>query len=194
MRATMIAKAFDAITCRGLGRPAPAEPRQALQLHAGAGRRHARAEHANSSGRHPAVRLSRKRMSADTVVSKVPDTVASKVPAVTLGFWIIEIAATTLGETGGDTLSMTFNLGYLLSTLIFATALVVLVACQIAAKKFHPALYWATIIVSTTGGRVGLLRPSWPQALRARRCASSKIAPGDFVEPGGSVHTPSTRI
>jgi uncharacterized membrane-anchored protein len=92
------------------------------------------------------------RMSADTVASKVPDTVASKVPAVTLGFWIIKIAATTLGETGGDTLSMTFNLGYLLSTLIFATVLVILVACQIAAKKFHPFLYWATIIASTTAG------------------------------------------
>ena len=53
-------------------------------------------------------------------------------------------------ETGGDTLSMTLNLGYLVSTLIFATVLVMLVACQIAAKKFHPALYWATIIASTT--------------------------------------------
>ena len=91
-------------------------------------------------------------MSADADASKVPGTVTSKVPAVTLGFWIIKIAATTLGETGGDTLSMTFNLGYLLSTLIFATALVILVACQIAAKKFHPVLYWATIIASTTAG------------------------------------------
>jgi len=91
-------------------------------------------------------------MRADTVASKVPDVVASKVPAVTLGFWIIKIAATTLGETGGDTLSMTFELGYLLSTLIFATVLVILVGCQIAAKRFHPALYWATIIASTTAG------------------------------------------
>ena len=91
-------------------------------------------------------------MSADTVASKVSDTVASKVPAVTLGFWIIKIAATTLGETGGDTLSMTLNLGYLVSTLIFATALVILVVCQIAAKRFHPLLYWATIIASTTAG------------------------------------------
>ena len=81
-----------------------------------------------------------------------PDAVASKVPEVTLGFWIIKVAATTLGETGGDTLSMTLGLGYLTSTLIFATLLIVLAACQIAAKKFQPFLYWATIIASTTAG------------------------------------------
>ena len=81
-----------------------------------------------------------------------PDAVASKVPEVTLGFWIIKVAATTLGETGGDTLSMTLGLGYLTSTLIFATVLIVLAACQIGAKKFHPFLYWATIIASTTAG------------------------------------------
>jgi uncharacterized membrane-anchored protein len=76
----------------------------------------------------------------------------SKVPAVTLVFWIIKIAATTLGETGGDTVSMTMNLGYLIGTAIFLTALVVLVAFQISARKFHPFLYWATIIASTTAG------------------------------------------
>ena len=80
------------------------------------------------------------------------DTVASKVPAVTLGFWIIKVLATTLGETGGDTLSMTLKLGYLTSTLIFATALVVFVVLQISAKRFYPFLYWATIIASTTCG------------------------------------------
>ena len=112
----------------------------------------ARTEQAESQRRYPAASLSRMRMNADTVASKVPDTVASKVPAATLGFWIIKIAATTLGETGGDTLSMTFGLGYLVSTLIFASVLGVLVACQIAAKKFHPFLYWATIIASTTAG------------------------------------------
>jgi uncharacterized membrane-anchored protein len=78
--------------------------------------------------------------------------VASKVPAVTLGFWILKIAATTLGETGGDTLSMTWNLGYLMSTAIFLSALLVLAALQIAAKRFRPFLYWATIIASTTAG------------------------------------------
>jgi uncharacterized membrane-anchored protein len=78
--------------------------------------------------------------------------VLSKVPAVTLGFWIIKIAATTLGETGGDTVSMTMNLGYLVGTAIFLSALVVLVVLQIMAKRFHPFLYWATIIASTTAG------------------------------------------
>ena len=80
------------------------------------------------------------------------DTVLSKVPAVTLTFWIIKILATTLGETGGDTVSMTMNLGYLAATAIFLAALAVLVALQVAAKKFHPFLYWATIIASTTAG------------------------------------------
>src|SRR3982750_407647 len=75
-----------------------------------------------------------------------------KVPAVTLTFWIIKILATTLGETGGDTVSMTMNLGYLIGTAIFASALIVFVVLQIAAKKFHPFLYWATIVASTTAG------------------------------------------
>jgi len=77
---------------------------------------------------------------------------ASKVPEVTLGFWIIKIAATTLGETGGDTVTMTLNWGYLAGTLLFLLALVLLVVSQIAANKFHPFLYWATIIASTTFG------------------------------------------
>ncbi|MDA9443754.1 membrane protein [Bradyrhizobium sp. CCBAU 51745] len=76
----------------------------------------------------------------------------SKVPEVTLGFWIIKIAATTLGETGGDTVTMTLNWGYLAGTCLFLGALVVLVAAQIRAQKFHPALYWATIAASTTFG------------------------------------------
>ncbi len=82
----------------------------------------------------------------------IRDSVASKVPAVTLVFWIIKIAATTLGETGGDTVTMTLNWGYLAGTALFLAALVVLVALQIAAKKFHPWLYWATIVASTTAG------------------------------------------
>jgi uncharacterized membrane-anchored protein len=65
---------------------------------------------------------------------------ATKVPEVTLGFWIIKILATTLGETGGDTFSMTMDLGYLLSSAIFVSILVLLVVMQIAAKKFHPFL------------------------------------------------------
>lgn len=77
---------------------------------------------------------------------------ATKVPAVTLGFWVIKILATTLGETGGDTLSMTWDLGYLASTAILVTPLVVLVALQIRAERFHPTLYWLTIIASTMAG------------------------------------------
>src|SRR5581483_10907592 len=80
------------------------------------------------------------------------ETVATKVPEVTLVFWIIKIAATTLGETGGDTATMTLNWGYLAGTALFLAALIVLVAAQIAAKKFHPVLYWATIVASTTFG------------------------------------------
>ena len=76
----------------------------------------------------------------------------SKVPAVTLGFWIIKIIATTLGETGGDTVSMTMNMGYLVGTGIFLSALVGLVALQILAKKFNAVVYWATIVASTTAG------------------------------------------
>jgi uncharacterized membrane-anchored protein len=76
----------------------------------------------------------------------------NKVPEVTLAFWIIKIAATTLGETGGDTVTMTLNWGYLAGTALFLAALVILVALQIMAKKFHPFLYWATIIASTTFG------------------------------------------
>ena len=76
----------------------------------------------------------------------------AKVPAVTLGFWIIKILATTFGETAGDTVSMSMNLGYLVGTGIFATLLILLVAAQIRARQFHPFLYWATIIASTTAG------------------------------------------
>ena len=90
--------------------------------------------------------------------------VLSKVPAVTLGFWIIKILATTLGETGGDSVSMTWlgettpdaasswvN-GYLVGTAIFGVTLLLLVWLQIRARRFHPFLYWATIIASTTAG------------------------------------------
>ncbi len=77
---------------------------------------------------------------------------ASKVPAVTIGFWVIKILATTLGETAGDTLSMTLNLGYLASSAIFLAALILLATWQIASTHYRPWLYWATIIASTTAG------------------------------------------
>jgi uncharacterized membrane-anchored protein len=76
----------------------------------------------------------------------------SKVPEVTLLFWIIKIAATTLGETGGDAVSMSMNLGYLVGTGIFATIFLVAVFAQIKEKSFHPFQYWLTIIATTTVG------------------------------------------
>ena len=76
----------------------------------------------------------------------------AKVPEVTLIFWIIKIAATTLGETGGDAVSMSMNLGYLISTAIFLALFLVAVFAQIKVTAFHPILYWATIIATTTVG------------------------------------------
>src|SRR2546421_1014459 len=76
----------------------------------------------------------------------------SKVPEVTLAFWIIKIAATTLGETGGDTVTMTLSWGDLGGTLLFFPAPGALGACQIVAKKVHPYLCWVPIIASTTFG------------------------------------------
>jgi len=76
----------------------------------------------------------------------------SKVPEVTLGFWMIKILATTLGETGGDTVTMTLNWGYLAGVALFGVVLAALVVAQIGAKRFHASLYWATITASTTFG------------------------------------------
>ncbi len=80
------------------------------------------------------------------------DEVLSKVPQVTVVFWIIKIAATTLGETGGDAVSMSMNLGYLVGTAIFAALFVGAVVAQIRFDRFHPLMYWATIVASTTVG------------------------------------------
>jgi uncharacterized membrane-anchored protein len=76
----------------------------------------------------------------------------SKVPAITLGFWIIKIAATTLGETAGDAVTMSMDLGYLVGTAIFAGILVVAVAAQMGTKRFQPFLYWTVIVATTTAG------------------------------------------
>src|SRR5277367_2885420 len=76
----------------------------------------------------------------------------SKVPEVTLVFWIIKVFCTTLGETGGDAVTMSMNLGYLVGTAIFAVVFLVAVVAQIKAKRFHPFLYWVTIIATTTVG------------------------------------------
>ena len=81
-----------------------------------------------------------------------PDQAPGKVPAVTLGFWVIKVLATTLGETAGDTLSMSLNLGYLVSTAVFGVLLLGFVVAQVRARAFYPWLYWKTIIASTTAG------------------------------------------
>jgi uncharacterized membrane-anchored protein len=81
-----------------------------------------------------------------------PAVKRSKVPEVTLVFWVIKILATTLGETGGDAVSMSLNLGYAISSVIFIGIFVVSVAAQIAAKSFHPFLYWVVIVATTTAG------------------------------------------
>jgi uncharacterized membrane-anchored protein len=80
------------------------------------------------------------------------DIERSKVPEVTLVFWIIKVLATTLGETGGDAVSMSMNLGYAVSSFIFIGIFVVAVIAQIAAKNFHPFLYWLVVIATTTAG------------------------------------------
>jgi uncharacterized membrane-anchored protein len=85
-------------------------------------------------------------------VNATPEGNTSKVPEVTLLFWIIKIAATTLGETGGDAVSMSMNLGYLVATAIFSALFVAAVGVQIAAKHFRPYVYWATIVATTTVG------------------------------------------
>lgn len=85
-------------------------------------------------------------------MNKTTQQSMSKVPEVTLLFWVIKIAATTLGETGGDAVSMSMNLGYLVGTMIFAAIFVVAVTAQISAKGFHPVLYWTTIVATTTVG------------------------------------------
>jgi uncharacterized membrane-anchored protein len=97
----------------------------------------------------------------DTSAPSPSDPLFSKVPAVTFGFWIIKVLATTLGETGGDTVTMTWlgetsrhanQHGYLIGTAIFAALLVLFVTLQVRARRFDPWLYWATIIASTTAG------------------------------------------
>jgi uncharacterized membrane-anchored protein len=85
-------------------------------------------------------------------MNKIDETASGKVPEVTLLFWIIKILATTLGETAGDAVSMSLNLGYLVGTAIFAAIFLVAVVAQIRARRFDPWLYWTTIIATTTVG------------------------------------------
>ena len=85
-------------------------------------------------------------------MNRFVESAVSKVPAVTIGFWIIKILATTLGETGGDAVTMTLDLGYLIGTAIFAAIFVVAVIAQVRARRFYPFLYWAVIVATTTVG------------------------------------------
>ncbi|CDO85705.1 COG4705 family protein [Mycobacterium triplex] len=87
-------------------------------------------------------------------MSEMTKHALSKVPAVTLGFWVIKVLATTLGETGGDTVTMTLDWGYLAGVALFGGTLVALVVAQILARRYHAILYWLTIVASTTFGTV----------------------------------------
>src|SRR5256714_8230647 len=93
---------------------------------------------------------------ASTDFRSEPDTdlseILSKVPRVTLAFWVVKIFATTLGETGRDALSMTLNLGYAISTLIFLGFFIVTLAAQVGSKHYHPVFYWAVVVATTTVG------------------------------------------
>jgi uncharacterized membrane-anchored protein len=92
------------------------------------------------------------RMRVDRYRPAIGVEAPSKVPEVTLGFWLIKILATTLGETGGDAVTMSMNLGYLVGTAIFALIFAAAVSAQMGAKRFHPFLYWFVIVATTTVG------------------------------------------
>jgi uncharacterized membrane-anchored protein len=85
-------------------------------------------------------------------MTSLGESALSKLPAVTLGFWIIKILATTLGETGGDAVTMSLNLGYWIGSAIFAAVFALAVTAQLRAKRFHPFLFWTVIIATTTFG------------------------------------------
>ena len=85
-------------------------------------------------------------------MSPIPATRSNKVPEVVLAFWIIKIIATTLGETGGDAVSMSMGLGYAIGSVIFIALFVVTVVAQVRANSFHPLLYWSVIVATTTAG------------------------------------------
>jgi uncharacterized membrane-anchored protein len=89
---------------------------------------------------------------ADAAIPPEPSIAMSKVPQVAIGFWIIKIAATTLGETGGDSVSMSLNLGYATSTIIFFCLFAVTLFFQMRARRFHSFLYWAVIVSTTLAG------------------------------------------
>ena len=105
----------------------------------------------------------------------------SKVPQVTFLFWLLKIAATTLGEPGGDAVSMSMHLGYLVGTAIFAVLFIAAVYFQIVAKKFHPFVYWATIIASTTVGTAGSISGGQQDALELQYVGGGVFMPVGYV-------------
>ena len=101
---------------------------------------------------HAEARLSDPHHEPPRLVRSEAEDALSKVPRVTLMFWIVKICATTLGETGGDALSMTLKLGYLTSTFIFLGFFLATLAGQLATRKYHPFWYWAVVVATTTVG------------------------------------------
>jgi uncharacterized membrane-anchored protein len=98
------------------------------------------------------VRRSTERANSTTIEDKEMNTTINKLPQITLAFWVMKICATTLGETAGDLLSMTLNVGYAASSLILFTAFIVLLLTQLSSKKYHPVLYWSVILATSTAG------------------------------------------
>lgn len=100
--------------------------------------------------------MSKMTTATTTITHTAPDTSEhypwSKVPQVTVAFWIVKILATTVGETGGDALSMTLDLGYVVSTLIFVAFFAVTLAAQVKASRYHPVFYWLVVVATTTVG------------------------------------------
>jgi len=138
--------------------------------------------------------------------SSDPDAVPSKIPEITLVFWIIKIAATTLGETGGDAVTMTLKLGYLIGTVIFAVVFIGALMAQLRAKRFHPLLYWFVIIATTTVGTtladfagrslgIGYVGGSRPGAgpVRGHRGARA-LHPGLHLRPAAAGGTAPRRV
>jgi uncharacterized membrane-anchored protein len=110
----------------------------------------------------------------DHNVHSAHSIVLNKVPQIAFAFWVIKICATTLGETGGDALSMTLHLGYAISTAVFFALFVVTVTGQVSARSYHPFLYWAVIIATTTVGDL-LTKPHADGGLNRSRITSSLI-------------------
>jgi uncharacterized membrane-anchored protein len=127
-------------------------------------------------------------------MTKLPAGTLSKVPEVTLGFWVIKVLATTLGETGGDVVTMSMNLGYAIGSFIFFGIFIAAVVAQIAAEVFHPFLYWITIVATTTLGTMARI----PRSRTVGEAGINRLSPSGRAllqdrkpaEPGPSGRAP----